>query len=200
MSTEARPGTHSLQSSPLAAILEIARLAGDILVADAPSIAPLSWGTDLEITLGMNESETRPDRDLMRKLIAALLAGLISSSSVTLAAEVDTAVPVAIIAPEELEKSARPLTTAAAREAMRIASVPRAFSQTPPEQSPLATKPWMERHPFWFGLIAGASAGAAWGALSGRDGFYGPGFAAMVGSWWGAGVGGLIGWGVGRAN
>jgi hypothetical protein len=159
-------------------------------------------GTGLEITLGMNGSETRPNGDLMRKLIAALLAGLMVSSSVIFAAEADTAGPLAVIAPRELEKSARPLITAAAREAMRVAPVPSAFRQTPAEQSPPETKPWMERHPVWSGLIAGASVGAAWGALSCRDGCFpiGAGVAAMAGSWWGAGAGALIGFGIGRAK
>jgi hypothetical protein len=115
---------------------------------------------------------------------------------------VDTAVPFAVVAPEELETSARPFVTAAAREAKRSASAPSAFPQTPAEQSPPETKQWMERHPVWFGLIAGAGAGATWGALSCRNGCFpiGAGGAAMVGSWWGAGAGTLIGWGVGRAK
>ena len=60
----------------------------------------------------------------------------------------------------------------------------------------------MERHPVWFGLLVGAGAGAAWGAASCRDGCFpiGAGGAAMVGSWYGAGAGALIGWGVGRAK
>jgi hypothetical protein len=60
----------------------------------------------------------------------------------------------------------------------------------------------MERHPVWFGLIAGAGAGAAWGAASCSDGCFpiGAGGAAIVGSWYGAGLGALIGWGVGRAK
>jgi hypothetical protein len=135
----------------------------------------------------------------MRKLIAALLAALIASPSAIFAAE-DTAAPVAVFAPGELEKSARPLITAGAREAMRVAQVQSAFPQTPADQSMPETKPWMERHPVWFGLIAGAGAGATWGALSCRDGCFplNASGAAMVGSWWGAGVGALIGWGVGR--
>jgi len=159
-------------------------------------------GTGLEITLGMNAAETRPNGDLMRKLIGALLAGLMASTSVVVAAEADAAVPFAVVAPEELEMSARPLVTAAVREANRVAPAPSAFRQTPAEQSPPEMKPWMERHPVWFGLIAGASVGATWGALSCRNGCFpiGASGAAMVGSWWGAGAGALIGFGVGRAN
>ncbi len=125
----------------------------------------------------------------MRKLIAALLVGLVASSSVVFAAE-------------ELETSARPLLTAAAREAMRVAPAPSAFGQTPAEQVPPEPAPWVERHPVWFGLIAGASVGATWGALSCGKGCFpiGPGGAAIVGSWFGAGPGALIGWAVGRAK
>lgn len=60
----------------------------------------------------------------------------------------------------------------------------------------------MERHPVWFGLIVGAGAGAAIGAASCGESCFpiGTSGAAMVGSWYGAGVGTLIGWGVGRAK
>jgi hypothetical protein len=128
----------------------------------------------------------------MRKLIAAFIAGLMASSSVAFAADV----------PEELNRSTRSLVTAAAGEAVRAAPARSVFRQTPAEQPAPETKRWMERHPVWFGLIAGASVGATWGALSCRDGCFpiGAGGAAMVGSWWGAGAGALIGWGVGRAK
>ena len=74
--------------------------------------------------------------------------------------------------------------------------------QTTAAQSPPENKRWMERHPVWFGLIAGAGAGAAIGAASCGDGCFpiGTSGAAMVGSWYGAGVGSLIGWGIGRAK
>ena len=138
----------------------------------------------------------------MRKLIAALIAGLWVSSSVGFAADLETAARFAVIAPEGLETADRPLLTAAAREATRVAPARSVFRQTPAGQSPPETKRWMERHPVWFGLIVGASVGATWGALSCRDGCFpiGAGGAAMVGSWWGAGPGALIGWGVGRAK
>ena len=125
----------------------------------------------------------------MRKLIAASLIGLMASSSV-------------VSADEELEESPRPLVTAAAREAMRVAKAPSAFRQTPAGQSPPEPERWMERHPVWFGLIVGASVGATWGALSCRNGCFpiGAGGAMIVGSGWGAGVGSLIGWGIGRAK
>ena len=84
---------------------------------------------------------------------------------------------------------------------MRIASRD-ALRQTAAQQPPRETKRWMERHPVWFGLMVGAGVGAAWGAASCSDGCFplSAGGAAMVGSWWGAGVGALIGWGVGRAK
>ena len=123
----------------------------------------------------------------MRKLIAALIFCLLASSSTVFAADVDTTVPFSAMA--------------AAREPMRVDPAWNMFRQTPAAQQPEA-KPWIERHPVWFGLIAGASAGAAWGALSCHDGCFpiGPGGAAMVGSWFGAGPGALIGWAVGRAK
>jgi hypothetical protein len=138
----------------------------------------------------------------MRKLITALIACLMASTSVVFSAEVETAVPTAIVAAEEAERSARPFGTAAAREALRVAPMPKAFRQTPAEPLPPEPKPWMERHPVWFGLIVGASVGATWGALSCRNGCFpiGAGGATIVGSLWGAGPGALIGWGVGRAK
>jgi hypothetical protein len=126
----------------------------------------------------LNPSEWR----VMRKLIAALIAALLVSSSVVFAAD-------------------RPLLTVAAREATLVAPARSVFRQTAAGQSTPETKPWIERHPVWFGLIAGASVGATWGALKCRRGcFIGTGGAAMVSSWWGAGAGALIGWGVGRAQ
>ena len=127
----------------------------------------------------------------MRKLIAAVFV-LMTTSPVVFAAERDTVVPLA----------AKPLVSAVAREAMRVALAPHAVRQTPPAQSPTEEKRWMERHPVWFGLMVGAGVGATWGALSCRDGCFpiGAGGAAMVGSWWGAGPGALIGWGVGRSK
>lgn len=110
----------------------------------------------------------------MAKIVAALLAGVLSCS-------------VAVAAPITL------------REAIRTVP-PSALAQTASQPSAPETKPWVERHPVWFGLIAGAGMGAGWGALScGKSCFpIGPGGAAMVGSWFGAGPGALIGWAIGR--
>ena len=136
----------------------------------------------------------------MRRLVAALLAGLLSWSSVVLAAEPSMPLPSGVMDPEKTLDQ-RALALATVREAIRIASRD-ALRQTAAQQSPRETKPWMERHPVWFGLMVGASVGAAWGAASCSDGCFpiGAGGAAMVGSWWGAGAGALIGWGVGRAK
>ena len=125
----------------------------------------------------------------MRKLVAASLVALMASSSV-------------IFAAEELEQSTRPLATSAAREAMRVAKTSSALRQTPAGQSAPEPERWMERHPVWFGLIVGAGIGASWGALTCREGCFplNAGGAAMVGSWWGAGPGALIGWAVGRSQ
>ena len=89
----------------------------------------------------------------------------------------------------------------ALREQIRIASRDGSL-QTAAQQSPAEDKSWMERHPVWFGLIVGAGVGAAWGGASCSDGCFpiGAGGAAIVGSWYGAGAGALIGWGVGRAK
>jgi hypothetical protein len=115
----------------------------------------------------------------MQKLIASLLVGLIASSSVLIAAEGD-GLSLSVTA-SAIETSAR---------------------QTPAIQSAEESKPWIERHPVWFGLIAGASVGATWGALSCRKGCFpiGAGGAAIIGSLYGAGPGALIGWGVGRSK
>jgi len=74
--------------------------------------------------------------------------------------------------------------------------------QTAAQQSPPENKSWIERHPVWVGLIVGAGVGAAWGAASCSDDCFplGTGGSAMVGSWYGAGAGALIGWGVGLAK
>ncbi len=115
----------------------------------------------------------------MQKLIASLLVGLIASSSVLIAAE---------------------------RDGLRFSSfasaIEKSAPQTPAVQPSEEPKPWIERHPVWFGLIAGASVGATWGALSCRKGCFpiGAGGAAILGSLYGAGPGALIGWSVGRAK
>jgi hypothetical protein len=85
------------------------------------------------------------------------------------------------------------------REAIsRVSAAP--YLQDAAQQPAEESDRWMERHPVWFGLIVGASAGAAIGALScTKDCFpIGASGAAIVGSWWGAGPGALIGWGIGK--
>lgn len=135
----------------------------------------------------------------MPKLVAATLAGLLSCSSVGAA---EPALPLAPgFGVSGKQPAPRPLAPETLREAVRIASRD-ARVQTAAQQAPPENKPWMERHPVWFGLLVGAGVGAAWGAASCSDGCFpiGAGGAAMVGSWYGAGAGGLIGWGVGRAK
>jgi hypothetical protein len=133
----------------------------------------------------------------MRKLIAAILAGLLSCSSV-IAAEPATPLPSSVAVQEEEPAERQPGTL---REQIRIRSRHASLQTTAP-QSPPEHKRWMERHPVWFGLIVGAGVGAALGAASCSDGCFpiGAGGAAMVGSWYGGGAGALIGWGVGRAR
>ena len=135
----------------------------------------------------------------MRKLLAATIAGLLSCSSVV-AAEPALLLPAGFGVPEK-KPAQRPLALEALREQIRIASRDGRL-QTAAQQPPPENKSWMERHPVWFGLILGAGVGAAWGAASCSDGCFpiGAGGAAMVGSWYGAGAGALIGWGVGRAK
>jgi hypothetical protein len=135
----------------------------------------------------------------MCKLIAATLAGLLSCSSVV-AAEPALSLPSGFGIPAR-KPVQRPFSVESLREEIRVAS--RDWrAQTAAQQPPPENKSWMERHPVWFGLIVGAGAGAAWGAASCSDGCFpiGAGGAAMVGSWYGAGAGALIGWGVGRAK
>jgi hypothetical protein len=135
----------------------------------------------------------------MPKPIAAILVGLLSCSSVS-AAEPALLLSCVVSVPEK-KPARRPLALAALREQIRIASRDGSF-QTPAQQSPAEDKSWMERHPVWFGLIVGGGVGAAWGAASCSDGCFpiGAGGAAIVGSWYGAGAGALIGWGVGRTK
>ena len=135
----------------------------------------------------------------MRKPIAAILAGLLSCSSVV-AAEPALFLPSAVGVPEK-RPAQRPLALETLREA--IGSAARDGSlQTAAQQSPAENKSWQKRHPVWVGLMVGAGAGAVWGAASCSDGCFpiGAGGAAIVGSWYGAGVGALIGWVVGRAT
>ena len=134
----------------------------------------------------------------MRKPIAAILAGLLSCSSVV-AAEPALLLPSAVGIPEK-KPFQGPLALETLREEI-IASRDRSL-QTAAQQSPPENKSWMKRHPVWFGLIVGAGVGAAAGAASCSDGCFpvGAGGAAIVGSWYGAGAGALIGWGVGRAK
>jgi hypothetical protein len=140
-----------------------------------------------------------PNGDVMRKPIAAILAGLLSCSSVV-AAEPALLLPSAVGVPEK-KPAQRPLALETLREEIRIAARDGSL-QTAAQQSRPENKSWMERHPVWFGLVVGAGVGAAWGAASCSDGCFpiGAGGAAIVGSWYGAGAGALIGWGVGRAK
>ncbi len=120
---------------------------------------------------------------MMRKLIAALLAGLLASSTVVFADEVSG------------------LTRTSVEKAIHDHSYSDRQQAADAQQTTDESKPWVERHPVWSGLIAGAGVGAVWGASSCRKGcLYGPGGAAMIGSWFGAGPGALIGWAVGRAK
>ena len=136
----------------------------------------------------------------MRKPIAAILVGLLSCSSVV-AAE-PALLPPSAVGVREKKPAQRPLALDTLREEIRIASRDGRVQQAAAQQSPPESKKWMERHPVWFGLIVGAGVGAAWGAASCSDGCFpiGAGGAAIVGSWYGAGAGALIGWGVGRAK
>ena len=135
----------------------------------------------------------------MRTLLAATIAGLLSCSSVV-AAEPVLLLPSGYAVPEK-KPAQRPLALEALREQIRIASRDGRL-QTAAQQPTPENKSWMERHPVWFGLIVGAGVGAALGAASCSDGCFpiGAGGAAIVGSWYGAGAGALIGWGVGRAK
>ena len=135
----------------------------------------------------------------MRKLLAATIAGLLSCSSVV-AAEPALPVPSGSGVSEK-RLAQRPFSLETLRKESRIA-LRDGRMQTAAQQPPPEDKSWMERHPVWFGLLVGAGVGAAWGAASCSDGCFpiGAGGAAMVGSWYGAGAGALIGWGVGRAK
>ena len=135
----------------------------------------------------------------MRQAIAAILASLLFCSSVV-AAEPVLLLPRAVGIPKK-EPAQRPLAQKTLREEICIASRDGSL-QTAAQQSAPENKRWMERHPVWFGLIVGAGVGAAAGAASCSDGCFpvGAGGAAIVGSWYGAGAGALIGWGVGRAK
>jgi hypothetical protein len=141
----------------------------------------------------------------VRKPIAAILAGLLSCASMAASEPVEL-LP-ASSAPEKTP--AQPVALQVLRETIRIAPrdeqvQPAApyFRQTDTQPWPSENTRWMERHPVWFGLLVGAGAGAALGAASCGDGCFpiGAGGAAIVGSWYGAGAGALIGWGISRAR
>src|SRR5262245_58016538 len=94
----------------------------------------------------------------MRKLIAALLAGLLASSTVVFADEVSG------LARTSVEKAIHETSHSDRQQAADA------------QQTTSESRPWVERHPVWFGLIAGAGVGAVWGASSCRKGcLYGPG-------------------------
>jgi hypothetical protein len=135
----------------------------------------------------------------MRRPIAALLAVLLSWPSLV-AAEPTMLLPSGVVVHEKTSDH-ESLGLATLREEIRIASRD-GLRQTAAEQPAGEPKRWMERHPVWFGLLVGAGVGAAWGAASCSDGCFpiGAGGAAIVGSWWGAGAGALIGWGIGRSK
>ena len=136
---------------------------------------------------------------VMRNTIAAILAGLLSCSTV-LAAEPAPAVPPAAGSSGN-EPARRPLVLTVPREEIRL-RFDVAQVRTVSEQPPPDNRNWMERHPTWFGLMVGAGAGAAIGAASCGNSCFpiGTSGAAMVGSWYGAPVGALIGWSVGRSK
>jgi hypothetical protein len=162
-------------------------------------MGPSGVGTRLASRRAVHLFETRPEGDILRKSIAAILAGLLSCSSVV-AAEPALLLPSAVGVPERTPAQ-RPLDLETLREEIRIASRDGSLP-TVAQQSPSENKSWMKRHPVWSGLIIGAGVGAVVGAVSCSGGCYliGAGGAAMVGSWYGAGAGALIGWGVGRAK
>jgi hypothetical protein len=125
----------------------------------------------------------------MRNFITALLIALVLfSSRLHGAAPDNTSAQVAL----------RPVSL---REAISRISAP-SHLQDAAQQSDEDSDRWMERHPVWFGLIVGASAGAVFGAVSCAKGCFpiGAGGAAIVGSAWGAGPGALIGWGVSKSR
>ena len=145
----------------------------------------------------------------MRKTTAAIVAGLLSCSTV-IAAEPGVVVPPGAGLPATTPAQPQLILTTL-REEIRIPSRQgswqtfdsaqvRTFDSA--QQPPPDNKSWMERHPVWFGLIVGAGVGAGLGAASCGDGCFpiGASGAALVGSWYGAGAGALIGWGVGRAK
>ena len=136
----------------------------------------------------------------MRKPIAAILAGLLSCSAVSAAAEPSLLVS-SLVGVPEMKRAQRPFAMEPRHDAIRMALRDGRLQAAAP-QAPPQNKSWMERHPVWFGLIVGAGVGAALGAASCSDGCFpiGAGGAAIVGSWYGAGAGALIGWGVGRAK
>jgi len=123
----------------------------------------------------------------MRNRVAAVLVALMLFSS-----RVHGAAPDSTLA-------RAPLQGVSLREAItRVSAVP--YLQDAAQQPAEENDRWMERHPVWFGLIVGASAGAAVGALSCTKGCFpiGAGGAAIVGSWWGAGPGALLGWAISK--
>jgi hypothetical protein len=131
----------------------------------------------------------------MRKTITAMLAGLLSCSTVFAAEPAPAVTSAAGHLPKDSTRP--PLVLSIPREEIHNLQVKTAVQPPPPD-----TTNWMERHPVWFGLIVGAGAGAAIGAASCGDSCFpiGTSGAAMVGSWYGAGAGALIGWGAGRAK
>jgi len=134
----------------------------------------------------------------MRQLIASTLLCVLASYSVAIAAEPTFTASAAAKVPET-RITQRLVAGDAVREALQRAS------QIAPVQAgtqPSEPKPFVERHPVWFGTIAGAGVGAMWGVIECHGDCWplNPIGAAMFGSWIGAPVGALIGWSVSRAK
>jgi hypothetical protein len=84
-----------------------------------------------------------------------------------------------------------PLTSAALREASRLAA---RDSPAAPQAEHAARHGWIHRHPVWFATLVGAAAGEAWAlADAANDDPHYWGEAAVMGGLFGAGVGALVG-------
>ena len=130
----------------------------------------------------------------MRKVIVLLLTTLLSAPAAVFASEPPSPASDVRSMPSRTP-GAGPLATAAAREAIRLASLTddrplSADDQLTDERS------WARRHPVLTGTLLGAGIGAAYGAASCSDGCFpiGAGGAAIVMASFGAGFGALGGY------
>jgi hypothetical protein len=127
---------------------------------------------------------------LMKRIVAALLVAVVALNAAPALAETSDRKPEPVRKDGPLLKaSLNPNLTAPSRaEARKTAPAAKQDDRS-----------WVERHPVWTGAIAGFATGFSLTFLmTDEGGIPGPGGPALVWGGVGAGIGALMGWGIGR--